>query len=128
MVVDPISDFFSRKNIAVVGATDHPGRYGYKVFRRLVDRGHRVFPVHPVLDAIDGIKVYRALGDVPEPIEAVDLVVNPSVTERVVEECARLGIGLVWMQPGSESPAAIEYCEKNGITCIHDTCVLSYPR
>lgn len=124
---DAVETFFGKKNIAVVGATDRPGKYGYKVFRKLLDHGHRVFPVHPTLNVIDGIKVFKSLSEIPETVEAVEVIVNPSVTEKVVEECQRLGIRLVWMQPGAESDRAIEFCEKNGIVCIHDTCVLSYP-
>lgn len=123
---DPIAEFLSKKSIAVVGASDRPERYGNRVFRSLVGRGYRVFPVHPTLDEIDGIKVYKTLSDVPEPIEAVDIVVNPAVAEEVVRECHRLGIKHVWLQPGAESPASIQFCETNGITCIHDTCVMMH--
>jgi len=121
---DQIVEFLSRKSIAVVGATGKKDRYGYVIFRYLLDRGYRVFPVHPALKEIDGVKAYRSLSDIPDTVEAVDIVVNPRVTEKVIDECIRLGIKLVWMQPGAESPAAIEACENNGIACIHDTCVM----
>ena len=121
---DHISEFLNKKTIAVVGATNRPGRFGYIIFRNLLDRGYNVLPVHPILKTIDGHKVYSSLTDIPEKIDAVDFVVTPAVTEKVVEECARLGIRLVWMQPGAESRAAIDFCEQNGIACIHGTCVL----
>jgi len=56
----------------------------------------------------------------------VDVVTNPMVTEKVVEECRKLGIRYVWMQPGAESRAAIEFCESNAIVCIHGACVMHH--
>ncbi|MBI2839200.1 MAG: CoA-binding protein [Acidobacteria bacterium] len=124
---DAVDAFFGKKNIAVVGATDRPEKYGYKVFRKLLDHGYHVFPVHPTLSVIDGIQVFKSLSEIPEKVEAVEVIVNPSVTEEVVKECHKLGVGLVWMQPGAESDSAIEFCHTHGIVCIHDMCVLSYP-
>ena len=36
----------------------------------------------------------------------------------------KLGITKVWMQPGSSSFDAIQYCEDNNIDCMHDVCVM----
>jgi len=30
----------------------------------------------------------------------------------------------VWMQPGSESEEAINFCRKNGIAVVHGVCVM----
>ena len=48
-------------NVAVLGASDRPERYSYQAVKLLAEKGHRPFPVHPRLEAIDGIKVYRRL-------------------------------------------------------------------
>ena len=40
--------------------------------------------------------------------------------ESVVEEAARLGVKFVWMQPGAESPRALEIAAENGIEAIGD--------
>jgi predicted CoA-binding protein len=53
----------------------------------------------------------------------VDTVVPPAVTEKIVVECKELGIARVWMQPGSESEKAINFCAENNIKVVHDMCV-----
>jgi predicted CoA-binding protein len=43
----------------------------------------------------------------------------------VVEEAIGKGIENVWMQPGAESPAAVEKCRQAGINVIADgSCLL----
>ena len=34
----------------------------------------------------------------------------------------------IWMQPGSESEAAIAYCHQNGIEVVHDACAMALRR
>jgi len=54
----------------------------------------------------------------------VDIVVPPQVTEEIVRQCAELGLGRVWMQPGSESEEAIRFCQEKGIRVVHDACAM----
>lgn len=119
-----IRNFFESASFAVVGATDRPEKWGYRVFKRLLKLERPVYPIHPKVKEIDGIHVYESLSLLPSIPEAVNLIVNPSVTEKVVEECLRLGIKKVWMQPGAESETAVEFCRKNGIDVVYHDCVL----
>ncbi len=119
-----IERFLRGRTIALVGATDKTEKWGYKIFRALRRLGYKVFPVHPSVEAIDGEKVYRSLRDLPERPDGVNVVVPPSATEEVVRTCRDLGVSLVWMQPGAESDAAIEFCDEHGLECIHHKCIL----
>jgi uncharacterized protein len=43
----------------------------------------------------------------------------------VVEQAATRGIGNIWMQPGAESPRAVDFCRERGINVIADgSCIL----
>ena len=54
----------------------------------------------------------------------VDIVVPPKITGEIVRQCAELGLGRVWMQPGSESAEAIRFYQEQGIQVVHDTCAM----
>jgi predicted CoA-binding protein len=56
------------------------------------------------------------------------MVVPPAITEKVVKEALALGLTRVWMQPGAESAAAIDYCHDNGIEVVHDACAMVWKR
>lgn len=120
-----MEEFLDQDNvIAVVGASRNRDKYGYRVYKDLKEKGFRVYPVNPNAREIDGDKCYGSLKDLPEKPDVVNTVVPPEVTERIVRECRELGIDKVWMQPGSESDDAIEFCEENGIQTMKNVCVM----
>jgi predicted CoA-binding protein len=51
-------------------------------------------------------------------VHGVSIITPPPVTERVVEDAHSAGITRLWMQPGAESPRAIERCAELGIDVI----------
>jgi predicted CoA-binding protein len=124
MMQDLIKEFMAQKKFAVIGASNNPEKYGNQIFRNLKKRGYEVYPVNPGLDQLEGTKCYASLENIPVKVDVVDFVVPPSVTETVLKDCKRLGLDKIWLQPGSESEAAIEYCHKNNLKVIHDVCVM----
>ena len=119
-----IKEFMSQKRFAVIGATDNPGKYGYEIFKNLKRRGYEVYPVNPRLKELEGTKCYPSLSDIPVKVDVVDFVVPPAVTGEVLKECKKLGLTCIWLQPGSESEAAIDFCRKNNLKVVHDVCVM----
>jgi predicted CoA-binding protein len=124
-VRERIEAFLDRRNVfAVVGASRDPSKYGYRVYLDLRSAGYRVYPVNPHAEEILGDRCYPSLEDLPVKPDVVNLVVPPGVTERVVRECARLGIRRIWMQPGSESEEALAFCRERGMEVLHGVCVM----
>ena len=121
---DLIGEFMAQKTFAVVGATDNPKKYGNQIFKNLKSRGYEVYPVNPKLKELDGVKCYPSLVDIPVKVNVVDFVVPPQVTEVILKDCRQLGLKRIWLQPGSESKAAIDYCRENNLKVVHDVCVM----
>ncbi len=120
-----IERFLDKKNIfAVVGVSRNPEKYGYRVYKDLKQAGYTVYPINPKADMIDDDRCYNSLRRLPKRPDVVDIVVPPNITEEVVKECKELGIKKVWMQPGSESKKAIDFCENNHIEIISNACVM----
>jgi predicted CoA-binding protein len=121
---DLIKEFMAQKRFAIVGATDNTKKYGYEIFKNMTSRGYEVYPVNPRLKELEGVKCYPSLADIPVKVDVVDFVVPPEVTEATLKECKKLGLDRIWLQPGSESEAAIAFCHKNKLKVVHDTCVM----
>jgi len=121
---DLIKEFMAKKKFAVIGATDNAEKYGNRIFKNLTKRGYEVYPVNPNLKEIEGVKCYPSIADVPVKVDVVDFVVPPKVTESILKECKKLGLDHIWLQPGSESDAAIAFCKDNDLKVVYDTCVM----
>src|SRR5690242_12112009 len=85
--------FFRPRTLAVVGASDTPGRPNTAVYRRLrawAGRvGARVHPVNPGRDLVDGEPCHRSVADVPEPIDVAAVLVGDPAG--VLDELAAAG-------------------------------------
>jgi len=121
---DLIKQFMAQKRFAVVGATDDTKKYGHQIFKNLKSRGYEVYPVNPRLKKLEGTRCYPSLADIPVNVDVVDFVVPPEVTEAILKECKRLRLSRVWLQPGSESEAAIAFCHENNLKVVHSVCVM----
>jgi predicted CoA-binding protein len=120
-----IKSFLDKRNVfAVVGASRDPDKYGHQVYADLKKAGYKVYAINPNAHEILGDTSYAQLEDLPKKPDVVDLVVPPKITEKIVETCKKLGIRKVWMQPGSESEKAIEFCNENGIDVVYGVCVM----
>lgn len=115
---DLVQQFLAGDRFAVVGASTNRAKFGNKVLRCYQRNGFTVFPVNPRETEVEGLTAYPSLSDLPGPLHGVSIITPPSVTELVVAEAVELGVPFVWMQPGAESDAAIETCERNGVTVI----------
>lgn len=104
----------SDSSIAVVGATDDPAKYGYRIYRNLKAKGFKVYPVNPTRDVVDGDRTYAKASDIPDPPTIVDIVVPPRRTLRVLTDCLEAGLMNVWVQPGAENPEVLAFLEENG--------------
>lgn len=125
---DLIEEFINQRVWAVVGTSKDPAKYGNQIFHDLREAGYTVYGVNPQGGKIEGQKLHPTLSDLPEKPAVVDIVVPPAVTEEIVRQCAQLGLKRVWMQPGSESEAAIQFCQEQGIKVVHDTCAMIQKR
>ena len=112
------------KTIALVGVSENPEKYGFKIFKDLIAEGVNISGINPNGRAILGKKIYRSLKDLVELPDLVITVAPPNITEKIVEECYQLGVKEIWMQPGSESDAAIQKARKYGIAAIHHACIM----
>jgi len=114
----------TRNIFAVVGVSSNLKKYGYKVFNNLKTTGYSVYAINPNVDHIGDVKVYNSLKDLPEKIDVVVCIVPPKITLDIVKQAKELDIKNIWMQPGSESEEAINFCKEEKINLIYNQCII----
>ena len=118
-----ITEFLNKKNkIAIIGASAKPEKWGYKIYKKLKSAGFHIYPINPKYNDIDQNICYHALKALPEKPDVVITIVKPEITEKIVEQCKKLNIDKLWMQPGSESEKSINFCKDNNIKVVHNIC------
>lgn len=89
-----INKMFYPARVAVIGATDATERVGYNLLESVVSGGFqgKIYPIHPRLDSILGLKVFRTLAELPAIPDLAIIGLNQHGTVDTLEECGRLGI------------------------------------
>ena len=129
---DDIADLLrSARTIALVGASDRPGRPSNRVMAALQRHGYRVIPVNPQItgEHIHGEFVFRELAQLGDPIDIVDIFRNSAAAGAVVDEAIAIGAKAVWMQLGVIDQAAAARAEAAGLKVVMDRCpAIDIPR
>ena len=118
-------EILNKKVWAVVGATPSREKYGYKIWKKLLDHGYETYGINPKYDSIDAEKIYSTLKEVPKKIDVIDLVVPPKISINTLDEAKELGIEYLWFQPGTYDKETIGKAKKLGFKILYDDCVLA---
>ncbi len=110
--------------IAVVGASNHPEKYGNVIVRNLAAKGYTVLPVNPHETEIAGLPAWPSLEAVPGPVHIVNVVVPPRVTLGILAQAERLGLPAVWLQDGSFDDAVLAAASKAPFETVYDACIM----
>jgi hypothetical protein len=111
-------------SVAVIGATDHPAKYGGIIYRDLKRKGFEVFAVNPYRETVDGDPCWKSVKDLPRTPSIADFVIPAKRGLQVLDECEEAGILNIWLQPGAESPELIEKLEAGPFTWLAHACIM----
>jgi len=80
---------FNPKSIAVIGASDTPGRVGYSLFKNLTTNGFSgpVYPVNPNRETVQGMKAYASIAAVPQKVDLAVIATRANTVPDIVRAC-----------------------------------------
>jgi predicted CoA-binding protein len=115
------------RTIAVVGLSPDPARDSYTIAAYLQGSGYRIVGVNPGVQDVLGEPCYPSLSRIPVGLrQKIDLVAvfrRRDAVPPILEECASLGLRMVWLQIGVSSPAALEAANRLGLTLVANKCL-----
>jgi len=106
------------KTVAVVGASSDRRKFGNKAVRAFQAEGHRVIPINPNESEVEGLRAYRSVLDVAEPIDMATVYVQPDVGLRLLPEFEQKGIPEIWINPGAESAEVLSEARRRKLNVI----------
>ncbi|MBM4278512.1 MAG: acetyl-CoA synthetase [Deltaproteobacteria bacterium] len=94
---------FIPKSVAVIGASDNPGKLGSHVMRSLMEGKYpgRIYPVNPGKGEILGIKTYPSLMEIPDGVDLSIIVLPAEQVPKTIRKCKEKGVkGIVLITAG----------------------------
>ena len=81
------------QSVAVIGASDEPGRIGGRPIHSMLTGGFagRIYPVNPRRRTAQGLQCYPDIASVPEQVDCVVVSVPAPVAVEVIADCAKAG-------------------------------------
>ncbi|PLR40323.1 hypothetical protein CYR32_00855 [Chimaeribacter coloradensis] len=112
------------KTIALVGASDNPGRPSYGVMAYLLSQGYEVIPVSPKLAGTHllGQPVVASLKEIGRHVDMVDVFRNTEAAYGVAQEAIEIGADVLWLQIGVINEQAAVLAQDAGLKVVMDRC------
>lgn len=87
---------FEPNSVAIIGASNKPGKVGYILVKNLIDSGFKgkVFPVNPREKMILGLRCFPSVLDIPEAVDMALIAISATKVPQVLEECGRKSVKL----------------------------------
>ncbi|MHA2495161.1 MAG: CoA-binding protein [Candidatus Hodarchaeales archaeon] len=121
--------FTTEMRYAVAGT--FTGGLSSKGYRLLKNEWYNVQQVYPVCldkNEVEGVKAYKSLKELPEPVDVVVVVHKKDLTTEVVREAATLDpMPAIWFMPGTDSKESIAICEENKMKTAR-SCLMGHRR
>jgi uncharacterized protein len=124
------SDFLAQDRLAVAGVSRNGGHVANVVYRRLREKGYKVFALNPHADEVEGDRCYHSLADIPGGVAGVFIATRPETAPDVVRQCIAAGVPRVWMHrsfgTGSVSAEAAALGAAAGTRVIAGACPMMF--
>jgi predicted CoA-binding protein len=125
-----IQHFIEDKNLALIGVSTNSQKFGNILLKELQKKGYTIYPVHPNLNAVEGISCFASVNELPKQVQNLIIAVQSQVTEEIVKNLDPSRIKRVWMHrgagKGSSSPQAIQECKNKGIEVVYGFCPMMF--
>ncbi len=87
-----IAPMMNPKSVAVIGASETPGKVGYAIMQNYVDVGFKgeIYPVNiNAMDKIMGYKAYKSVSEIKKPIDLVVVCTPAETVPGILLECGK---------------------------------------
>lgn len=111
------------KTVAVVGASDSPGKPSHEIPAYLKDSGYRIVPVNPESDDVLGEPTVDSLTEIDGHVDVVDVFRPADEAPGIAREAVEIGADVLWLQEGIVSDEAARIAEDAGLRVVMDTCM-----
>jgi len=135
MVTRNLDKIFNPKSVAIIGASDVEGSVGYLIVKNLTELayGGKTYLVNIRKPEILGVKTYKAVDQISEPIDLAIIATPAKTVQEIMEQCGRAHVkGVIIVSAGFKETglegkalekAILETAKKYDIRVIGPNCI-----
>ncbi len=88
---------FNPKNIALIGASANPSKWGYLILLNILKGNYRglIHPINPKEKTILGIQCYPTINDIPGSVDVAMITTPAKVVPPLIDECGKKGVPFI---------------------------------
>jgi acetyltransferase len=132
---EDIKAILEPRSVAVVGASRQEGSVGNRILTNIIESGFNgsIYPINPKADELCGLKCYRSILEVEEPVDLAVIAVPAAIVPEVARQAGEKGVkGLVVISAGfremGQEGAKLEkdlldICRKYGMRMVGPNCL-----
>jgi acyl-CoA synthetase (NDP forming) len=92
---DGLDRIFNADSIAVIGASNDPGKWGYRLLDAMKRGGYEgdLYPINPKADEVLGLPAYPSVSAVPGVVDLAVVAIPATYVAAVLREAAEKGVG-----------------------------------
>ena len=126
---------FSPESVAIVGASNTPGKVGHDIFANILS-GHyqgTLYPVNPKARSILSVKAYPSITEIPDKVDLAIMILPPVASLAAIEEGIKKGIkGFVIVSAGFREVGGegleienrmVSLCREAGVRLVGPNCL-----
>ncbi|MFC1533464.1 acetate--CoA ligase family protein [Thermodesulfobacteriota bacterium] len=84
---------FSPDSVAIIGASNTPGTWGFNSMRGLLgNESRRIYPVNPNSPEVLGVKAYKSVLNISDSLDLAVIVVAEKLVPGVLRDCVSKGV------------------------------------
>ena len=89
-----LNKMFKPESVAVIGASNTPGKVGYIIVDNLINDGFQgeIYPVNPKGGEILGKKAYASIKDIPGKVDLAIITIPSPFVNPTVKDCGEVGV------------------------------------
>ncbi|MDA8126196.1 MAG: acetate--CoA ligase family protein [Deltaproteobacteria bacterium] len=133
--MNSLDAIFSPESVAIIGASNTPGKVGYDIFANVTRGGFKgtVYPVNPKAKSILSVKTFPTITSIPDTVDLAIIILPPTACEQAVADCIAKGVkGIVIVSAGFKEVGGegveienriVAMCRAAGVRLVGPNCL-----
>ncbi|UJO99463.1 MAG: CoA-binding protein, partial [Nitrosomonas sp.] len=130
-----LSQLFSPRSVAVIGASSRLDSVGGVVFKNMLDSGYqgKLYPVNPNHAEIQDLPAYVSIESIAEPVDLAVIITRAAIVPDIIESCGKRGVRFALVlsagfretgaQGAALEQAVVENARRYGMRLIGPNCL-----